>query len=348
MPASFQQILNSRIFKFIIGEEIDGKATEFFVHEDAVAQLSPSLRALMKGEMEEAQMGCTIWEDVSKETFERFAQFAYTGDYTVPEARKRIVVEKGSTTNDSTPAVSLSNLNEVSAVPSEKKVEEPTIATISEDVLGEVGIGLGSSSSSKKMKMKKLKKGKSIRKPSFFEDDEPPPIEPPVEIPAEEPTSPSPISRREKYPYFPGPRLVVDFKDLGYPLLAPLNNYEHTTSSTLTFDQIFDPSLSCSCIFLAHASLFFLANYRQIDTLKSLTLHKLHTTLCAFRLTETNASDIVDLARYVYVQEGDVGGEIRNMVCQLMAMNAVVLCCSEGFMEVARGGGTVCAGFLQV
>jgi hypothetical protein len=31
--------------------------------------------------MEEAVLGCTVWEDVQKETFERLAQFAYLGDY---------------------------------------------------------------------------------------------------------------------------------------------------------------------------------------------------------------------------------------------------------------------------
>jgi hypothetical protein len=44
--------------------------------------------------MAESQAGCTIWGDVSKETFERFAQFAYTGDYSIPEMEKRNVIER--------------------------------------------------------------------------------------------------------------------------------------------------------------------------------------------------------------------------------------------------------------
>jgi hypothetical protein len=29
-----------------------------------------------------------MWEAVSKETFKRFVQFAYTGDYSIPPARE--------------------------------------------------------------------------------------------------------------------------------------------------------------------------------------------------------------------------------------------------------------------
>lgn len=39
--------------------------------------------------MAESQAGATTWDQVSKETFEMFAQFAYTGDYTIPTMEKR-------------------------------------------------------------------------------------------------------------------------------------------------------------------------------------------------------------------------------------------------------------------
>jgi len=40
MPASFQEILNSRLFKFVVGENVKDNPTEFIVNEEAVAQLS--------------------------------------------------------------------------------------------------------------------------------------------------------------------------------------------------------------------------------------------------------------------------------------------------------------------
>ena len=44
---------------------------------------------MIKGRLSEAQAGCTIWKDVSKESFERLAQVAYTGDYSIPNTRRR-------------------------------------------------------------------------------------------------------------------------------------------------------------------------------------------------------------------------------------------------------------------
>ncbi|EHL01957.1 hypothetical protein M7I_1906 [Glarea lozoyensis 74030] len=85
---SLSRILNSRLFKFIVGEDVDDTPTEFMIHQAAIAQLSDPLAALLTGDMLEAQAGCTSWKDVSKETFERFAQFAYLGDYEVVEPQK--------------------------------------------------------------------------------------------------------------------------------------------------------------------------------------------------------------------------------------------------------------------
>jgi len=105
MSVSFQEIINSRLFKFIVGETSDGVPTEFSVHEEAIAQLSKPLHSLMKGGLSEAQAGCAIWKDVSKETFEPFVQFAYTGDYSIPKTEKRNTavklerVESNSLTN---------------------------------------------------------------------------------------------------------------------------------------------------------------------------------------------------------------------------------------------------------
>jgi hypothetical protein len=66
--------------------------TEFLVYEEAIAQLSKPLHTLIKGNLSEAQAGCTIWKEVSKETFERFVQFAYTGDSSIPDTREWIRV----------------------------------------------------------------------------------------------------------------------------------------------------------------------------------------------------------------------------------------------------------------
>ncbi|EPE27957.1 hypothetical protein GLAREA_04748 [Glarea lozoyensis ATCC 20868] len=83
-------VLNSRLFTFEVGENLDGKATEIRVRQEAIAQLSRPLCLMMTGHHSESQAGRTVWKDVSKETFEQFAQFAYTGDYfiTAPVLRE--------------------------------------------------------------------------------------------------------------------------------------------------------------------------------------------------------------------------------------------------------------------
>lgn len=83
-----RRIINSRLFKFIVGETIDGTPTGFSVHEEVIARLFKPLHNLVKGGLSEAQAGCMIWKEVSKETFERFVQVAYTGDYSIPNTRE--------------------------------------------------------------------------------------------------------------------------------------------------------------------------------------------------------------------------------------------------------------------
>ncbi|MCJ1470418.1 hypothetical protein MMC07_009063 [Pseudocyphellaria aurata] len=77
---SFERIISSRIFEFVIGHE----KTSFKIHSSAVALQSGVLNHLINGVMIEAQVGRVVWEDVNVETFTRFIHFAYLGDYPAP------------------------------------------------------------------------------------------------------------------------------------------------------------------------------------------------------------------------------------------------------------------------
>lgn len=77
--ANTHRILNSQVVAFEVGERADGKASKFQVHEEAITTLSQPLHDAINGQF------ILKWPDVSKETFERLVQFAYTGDYTVPK-----------------------------------------------------------------------------------------------------------------------------------------------------------------------------------------------------------------------------------------------------------------------
>ncbi|EHK44586.1 hypothetical protein TRIATDRAFT_35595, partial [Trichoderma atroviride IMI 206040] len=77
----FTSILLSQPFKFIIGHQ----KKLFTIHENAVSRLSKSLNDLLNGSMKEANEHCVYWEDVDEKTFLRFAQWAYTGEYSPAE-----------------------------------------------------------------------------------------------------------------------------------------------------------------------------------------------------------------------------------------------------------------------
>ncbi|TGO52729.1 hypothetical protein BCON_0136g00250 [Botryotinia convoluta] len=316
MPASFQDILNSRLFKFIVGEKVDGHAKEFFVHEEAIVQLSKPLEALMRGGMTESQAGCTVWDDVSKETFERFVQFAYTGDYTVPVPVSKMRVE---------------------------------------DIPDSLDMWNWGPKTSKK---KKKKRGTG---PLFeIPPPEPAPAPPELAEPAEPALTLASTKLDSKVEEFWFPRrfrylertsikFAADFKHLTFPLLAVRNNYDKICEP----NEQFDPEKSYSNVFISHAALYILGDFRLIDSLKALALYKLHKTLCVFQLSNENIKDVIDLTRYVYAEEGGEegsGGEIgalRSLVCHYMAMNALVLSLDDGFMDLLGEGGQFVKDFFK-
>ncbi|KAI9762719.1 MAG: hypothetical protein M1840_001186 [Geoglossum simile] len=77
MAIPFDRIISSAPFKFLVGPE----NKPFMVHAALVSHHSRPLDVLMNGEMLEAREGCACLEDVDEETFVRFSQYLYTGDY---------------------------------------------------------------------------------------------------------------------------------------------------------------------------------------------------------------------------------------------------------------------------
>jgi hypothetical protein len=279
----------------------------------------------MKGGMAESQAGCTIWADVSKETFERFAQFAYTGDYSIPkmEKRNRVALQKEAVTDDSS-SDSHHRLDEVKG----ETVDEP------EPVVRHI-------STSKKDKKKRAKSA-DLRL-SWMVESRAPTTDADLE------RGIVPITKQDKYPEHHSRVHSDDFQSLTFPLLAPRNNHDKTCEPA----EQFDPDQSYTEAFLSHASLYILGDLQLIDSLKALALFKLHKTLCVFQLNDGNAEDIIALARYAYSEEGGGGaldegvGGLRSLVCQYMATNAVVLSFNDGFMDLLGDGGQLVKDFFK-
>jgi hypothetical protein len=254
-----------------------------------------------------------MWEDVSKETFERFVQFAYTGDYSIPAAREWD--KSAEPQNGESDA-----LHDPSGAPTavESKVKKQNSAE-ENDLLEELQIGLGTDKTSKRDK----KKGKAIG--IIFDDWGA--------------SFPQAVAE-------PKPEPKPDFLSIQCPLLGPRNIHLHTCRLVG-----FEPDRSYSNVFLAHASLYVLGNLWLIDTLKALAIYKLHKTLCIFKLDGKNVADIVDLARYAYQEEGqgpgDEIGRLREIVCQYLAFHATVLSAHAAFMDLVEEGGPFARDFVK-
>lgn len=74
------RIFNTPVIKFVVGKE----EKEMMMHTVLVAEQSRALRSLVNGPMKEAQNNTVIWKDINEQTFALFAEFVYTGRYTLP------------------------------------------------------------------------------------------------------------------------------------------------------------------------------------------------------------------------------------------------------------------------
>jgi hypothetical protein len=294
----------------------------------------------MRGGMTESQEGCAKWDDVSKETFERFAQFAYTGDYSVEEKRKTRAPKRKKAKVVFNGSFETPTAAECGPAPAEDAPEVDSLLVMMDKLssynaakIARVQV-LMDELSSYTVKEKKAKTG-----------------------------SPTPSSQPEeplygdifryKYPERHPFNLTTDFQSLSFSSkLAPRNNYANTCEPSETFNS----NIDYASIFVAHATLYILADYRLVDSLKALALYKLHKTLCTFQLTTSNVEDVVKLARYVYAEEGGnegsgkedgTVGELRALVCKYLAMHALFMVLDEGFMDLLAEGGQFVKDFFR-
>lgn len=146
----------------------------------------------------------------------------------------------------------------------------------------------------------------------------------------------------------PAAKPTINFMTLShYPLLAPRNRYMVNCSTDRTFHR----GCSYASVLLSHATLYILGDCQQIDSLKALALHKLHNTLYIFQVDKDNISDLVQLAKCAYSdtwKRHEQGiGELRTLVCQFMAMNALSLSVDERFLNLLAEGGQFVKDFLR-
>jgi hypothetical protein len=226
----------------------------------------------MQGEMSEGSAGQAKWEDVDIKTFVRFAQFVYTGDYSIP----RMIVRSSEQPLSPGPIT-----NE--AIPPPDEAQESGF-------FGSFG------TQSKKAK----KKGYLASAPT----------------------------------------LVRTFSSLRFPLLKPRSNFEDTCEPAVSDG----PSENIDEVLLLHTSLYVLAEKWGIDSLKMLTLSKIHKTLTMIRLDLPKLDQIIDFMRYAYSNERTPDletemDELRELICHYLAAYAELTTRHTAFMALMEEGG---------
>ena len=268
-------MFRSKQFVFIIGEA----QAEFTVHAAIIAKQSKALNALINGSMKEAFAGKAVFEDIDEDTFIRFCQFAYTGDYTTPDFVQTPAVEMPDIVR---PAL----LNDGEPVPDEPVPHGP-VPEPAESGWGTIG--------QKPKKAMKLSKSSRLRQ-----------------------------------------SLHDQFNDTETTSMSSAARCEVRQNS--------DPSEDYSTVFIGHAQLYVFADKWGIESLKTLTLFKLHGTLTTFTLYEARCPDIVELLRYAFSNTHtpdlvDGVDDLRSLIMLYTACEVESLIhCPEFLLLIGDGG----------
>jgi hypothetical protein len=219
--------------------------------------------------MAEANIGVTEFEDVLEDTFIRFCQFAYAGNYETPAFTRHVEAEN----SDSLSSKALSKLSLIAGEATE--IDEHVVQAVAE------------------------------APPWGFPVEAQ--VEVPVEDPPPEPTENSwngwgdTSKKKSKAKTYRSKSSILrqEFDKKFYDT--------ETTASAAKFrckirgNEL--PEEDYTPVFLGHARLYVFAEKWGIDALKTLTLSKLHKTLAAFKIYEARRGDIVELVRFAYSNE---------------------------------------------
>ncbi|KAF9730276.1 hypothetical protein PMIN04_012887 [Paraphaeosphaeria minitans] len=287
------------------------------VHAAAIAATSQQLDALINGGMEESATHCARIEDVKFDDFIRFCEYAYRGDYTTP--------------------------------PWEAALPEPSSTSSKGQHNGDDdpwGVLMS--------KKTKGKKGKAVRVPEIYDEpapeipvyDEPAPNgdDDCTADPAPEPScETAPVSRTPLRTQFNSRTCLHD----GGPKAKILQHFEPKPNTAV--DQNFTPVL------LAHARLYCFAHLRLIEPLKALTLDKLHKTLMNFKLFTRRVRDIIELARFAYLnpdlpERRDDGtiDDLRKLVVQYIVCEIDTIGKCDEFVKYMEEGGEFVGDFWRM
>jgi hypothetical protein len=147
----------------------------------------------------------------------------------------------------------------------------------------------------------------------------------------------TPSKKAKKKSYLASaPTVVRTFSSLRFPLLKSEDTCEPVVSD--------GPSENIDEVLLLHTSLYVLAEKWGIDSLKMLTLSKIHKTLTMIRLDLPKLDQIIDFMRYAYSNERTPDletemDELRELICHYLAAYAELTTRHTAFMALMEEGG---------
>jgi hypothetical protein len=301
----WNSVFTSKMFIFAIG--VDRKPIT--VHAEAIAKQSKALHALINGDMAEAHSCRVDLDDVDEDTFIRFCQFAYTGEYETP------AFTHVSAPNDFTPTEMI--------IPILERSFASTNASSS-------GVPRSRSFS------------RSLSRPQSDVNEDPAAREPAI---PSVPTPPidagrvGPSNAAEAEDWFDKSKRSTKRPSKDRILRREFDERDYDTSTlkailqdrcSVRMNQ--NPEEDYTPVFLSHARLYVFAEKWGIEALKTLTLHKLHRTLTTFSLYDARRGDVIELAKYAYSSENTP--DMENNVDDLRDLMVHFIACNlESFME---------------
>jgi hypothetical protein len=132
------------------------------------------------------------------------------------------------------------------------------------------------------------------------------------------------------------PTPLRTFSSLRFPLLKPEDTCAPAVSD--------GPCENIGEVLVMHSSLYVLADKWGIDSLKRLTLSKIHKTLAMIRLDLPKLDQIIDFVRYAYSNERipdleNEMDELRELICLYLAAYAELTSTHTAFLALMEEGG---------
>ncbi|KAF2669824.1 hypothetical protein BT63DRAFT_454006 [Microthyrium microscopicum] len=298
----YERILSTDIWTFKVGQD----QQQFSVHSGALENQSSALTALLRNPMAEANTKTVTWPDTEPETFVRFSQFLYTGDYVspfliqIPEAEKP---ESDIPDKQSIPLAEPTSLHGIGINPNLYRLLKDSCQTC------------GNFTDCKECRKQRQDIHNEYLKSKYGKSA------------IATPKDPTNINLA---------RLRRNFESKDYCARLPREDYLEPC------DKVPDivPSRDYKPVLLGHARMYVLADKYGVDPLKGLAVSKLHKFLLKLKQSKYQVEDVVELIEYIYMNTADTVGErLRKLVVEFVVCEEHVMGTNEGFLGLLAAGG---------